>query len=112
MLSIPASTEGKRAVLLPAAALVTLTACYEDDPDKYGAEVMCEEFVEDRLKSPGSADFQRPTTTEVGTNTWLVSGSVDAQDGFGALVRVDYECTVRGDSDGLWTLIDMQHEQR
>lgn len=96
------------------AAALALAACsYSDEPDKYGAQVMCEDFVEDRLRSPGSADFQRPDSTiEVGTNEWQVSGSVDAENGFGALVRIDYVCTIRADGDGMWTLVDLQHQQR
>lgn len=92
-------------------ALVVSSSGDDDEPSDGMARVMCEGFVEDRLKSPGSADFQRPITTEVGVDMWRVSGSVDAQNSFGATVRIDYDCTVRGDGDGEWTLVDMQHSE-
>lgn len=93
-------------------AALTMSSSGDDEPSDGMARVMCEGFVEDRLKSPSSADFQRPTTTEIGANTWRVVGSVDAENSFGATLRVDYECTVRGNSDGEWTLVDLQHAER
>jgi hypothetical protein len=72
---------------------------------------MCEDFVKDRLKSPGTASFTRPTVTSAGVDTWRVDGSVDAENSFGGTVRVDFQCTVRGE-DGVATLVDLQHQER
>lgn len=93
-------------------AMVAVSGGDSDEPSADMARVMCEGFVEDRLKSPGTADFQIPVTTSAGVTTWEVSGSVDAQNSFGATVRLDYICTVHGDSSGEWTLLDLQHNQR
>lgn len=93
-------------------AMVAVSGGDSDEPSGDMARVMCEGFVEDRLKSPGSADFQRPVITGAGVNTWKVSGSVDAENSFGGTVRLDYACTVRGDGSGEWTLLDLQHSQR
>lgn len=76
------------------------------------ARVMCEEFVSDRLKSPGSADFNRPTIVLwEDPATFRVSGSVDSENSFGATKRIDYQCTVRGE-DGTATLVDLTHQER
>lgn len=78
----------------------------DDDFDEFEAEYYCEEFVKDRLKSPSSADFQRPTRTADGVDTWTISGTVDADNSFGAAVRMRYVCTVRGAGDEV-RLVDL-----
>lgn len=75
------------------------------------ARFACEEFVSDQLKSPRTAEFTRPTVTGAGVDTWDVVGSVDAENSFGATVRIDYSCTVRG-ADGTATLMDLDHVER
>lgn len=89
---------------------VTLIACGggTDPKDKHiEARVVCEDFVKDRLKSPGSADFTEQT--EVGKYpTWIARGSVDSQNTFGALMRNQYWCTVTyHPSTDKWTLEEM-----
>ena len=54
-------------------------------------EVACRDWVKDRLKSPTSAKFSGENTTQTG-NTYVVRGSVDAQNSFGAMIRSDYTC--------------------
>lgn len=71
------------------------------------ARVMCEDFVKDRLRSPSTADFQRPDIRSVGEAQFEVSGTVDAQNAFGATVRQSYVCKVEG-ADGVATLLDLQ----
>lgn len=99
-----------RALLAAVAMASVATGCSatDDAPDKYDAQVMCEQFVEDRLKSPGSADFNDTTATG-GGNTWHVTGTVDSQNGFGALVRSEFMCnmSVSGET---WTLEDFNFE--
>lgn len=56
----------------------------------------CREQVESRLRSPATADFGEQTITTRGQATY-VSGAVDSENGFGANVRSDYRCEVRGD---------------
>ncbi|MFI2367289.1 hypothetical protein [Streptomyces sp. NPDC018833] len=106
-----------------AAALLTLTACSSGDgkPLDTSAAVMCEDFVKQRLKSPGTAKFPGVTDGDYATTTVLsdtkpwkykVVGVVDSQNGFGATVRSNYTCTVSTEDDDTWTLDDMQLTQR
>lgn len=82
----------------------------DDAPTKYGAQNVCEQFIEDRLKAPSTADFNHDSASNVG-DVWVVVGSVDSENGFGAMIRSDYVCKVRAtDTDGNWRLIDLQVE--
>lgn len=54
-------------------------------------------YVSESLKSPGTADFPdiELVTIEIVQDTaFLVGGYVDAQNPFGAIVRMDYTCLV------------------
>jgi hypothetical protein len=62
------------------------------DPDnRLEAISQCEDLVGQQLKSPTSADFN---STATGPGTWTVTGTVDAENSFGATVRAEYQCTV------------------
>lgn len=67
-----------------------------------GAKSVCEDFVKGRLKSPGSADFSDVTTSTSGL-TYTVTGAVDSQNGFGALIRSQFTCVV-SDAGDEWRL--------
>ncbi|MFD5425222.1 hypothetical protein [Streptomyces sp. NPDC127084] len=107
---------------ITATLLISLTACGGDgSPDGHSAAIMCEDFVKDRLKSPGTAEFPgvmdsdyAKTTVQSGTKPWKyeVTGVVDSQNGFGATVRSNYVCTVSTKDNETWTLDDMQLTQR
>lgn len=103
--------------------LATLTACGSGDGKPLGesAAVMCEDFVKQRLKSPGTAEFPGVTDSDYAKTTVLsdtkpwkykVTGVVDSQNGFGATVRSNYACTVSTKDDKTWTLDDMKLTQR
>jgi hypothetical protein len=70
-----------------------------DHADAYSAQRMCEEhFVKDQLLSPSSAKFSpdsETNTVSLGENRWTVTGYVDSQNAFGAMLRNRYSCTVR-----------------
>lgn len=85
----------------------------EDDGsgDGFTAEVMCEEFVKDRLKSPATAEFSEQAHRADGA-AWVVSGVVDSENGFGALVRSDYTCELRRVSDDEWQADAVNLSQR
>lgn len=57
-----------------------------------GVKRACKEFVDKRLKSPGSADYNL-TATNVGTR-WTVVGTVDSENSFGASLRSRVECVM------------------
>ncbi|NUS29800.1 MAG: hypothetical protein HOV92_37055 [Streptomyces sp.] len=110
-----------------AAATATLTICLvtscssDGKPLDGAAAVMCEDFVKQRLKSPGTADFPGVMDADYAntkvlsdTRPWKyeVTGVVDSQNGFGATVRSNYVCTVSTRDDKTWTLNDMQIAER
>ena len=95
-----------------AALALAVTGCGVDpvdpvaDDESTSAEVMCEEFIEKRLKAPATADYTDPTTSKDGA-TYTVAGAVDSENGFGAKIRTRYVCVVRSDGDDMWTLVDL-----
>ncbi len=55
--------------------------------------VACEDAVEQLLRAPATASF---SSTASGSDRVVVDGYVDSENGFGALVRSDFQCTVVG----------------
>jgi hypothetical protein len=97
------------ALLLP--FLATASSCGSDEPrephSQYDAWVMCETFIEQRLVAPSTVKYPAGTsqyTTDLGGGRYYVSAYVDAQNGFGAMVRMPFECTVRWLWDDRWEL--------
>lgn len=76
------------------------------DP-KQGAESACQEFVTSRLKAPATAKFPAAQVKQNTVGAYVVDGAVDAQNGFGATIRMTYTCTVTGDG-GAWKLANME----
>lgn len=99
-----------RTLLSSCLLVAPLAACStSSEPSTYGAEIQCERFLEDRLRSPGSADFSLTTTG--GPTTFTSTGTVDSENGFGALVRSDVRCVVSVSGD-TWTLTDWAIDTR
>ena len=70
--------------------------------DGFRAQVDCERFVLNSLKSPSSASFapyQELIITGSGDGPWTVKGWVDAQNSFGAKLRSQYSCAVQYSGD-------------
>lgn len=65
------------------------------------AKEACREGVQDQLKSPSSARFSDEEAEETGEGRYLVTGSVDSENGFGAMIRNDYACKV-SETAGSW----------
>ncbi len=64
---------------------------------KTEAWVMCQQFVEARLKSPASAEFpwgSAPYVTRLPDDRYRARAYVDAQNSFGAMLRNDFNCVV------------------
>lgn len=58
-----------------------------------GAVLTCKNLVEKNLKAPSTASYPRyPSVTG---NT--ITGQVDSENGFGANIRSDFQCTIDGD---------------
>ncbi|MBQ7119638.1 MAG: hypothetical protein IJO09_05440 [Oscillospiraceae bacterium] len=81
----------------------SFSACGEHKFDEYDAMSIAENAVEQRLKSPSTADFSSRSETSISNsgNSWTVSGWVDAQNSFGATARSNYtvKFTTRGENN-------------
>lgn len=64
----------------------------ESNNDEAQAIVACESEVRDQLKAPSSADL-RSSASQSGER-WIVVGTVDAENSFGAKIRNEFECSV------------------
>ncbi|MEW6115610.1 MAG: hypothetical protein AB1553_01760 [Nitrospirota bacterium] len=79
-------------------------------PSKFDAFVMCQQFVEKKLKAPSTADFAsstESTLTAIDRNTFMIISYVDAQNSFGAKLRNHYACKVQHVDDKNWKLLDL-----
>jgi flagellar basal body-associated protein FliL len=109
--------------LLLASILIVVAAMYNSgdfSPDAWktrdnsaAAYVMMQDFVKDRLKAPASARF--PGDDDRGVHIYgsdnqkyLVSGYVDAQNSFGALVRNYYGGELEQTSENRWRLLSLE----
>lgn len=99
-------------VLIPLAAVALMAIAWvishlvTDPRDEYvdDAARYCERSVGEELKAPGTAEFGE-ASVDVGENgRYVVSGSVDAQNSFGAMIRTGYQCTVDDTGDS-WELV-------
>jgi hypothetical protein len=86
-------------VIVAIAIFVGMCSGNDDDSagDEYGAKSACEGWVKDQLKAPSTADFSDEEVS--GAGPWTVTGSVDAENSFGAKLRSQWTCDVRLDSD-------------
>ena len=79
--------------------------------DPIGAFVMTQQYVEQRLKAPATAEF--PSYTEIrvkylGDCTHLVTAWVDAHNAFGALIRKPYSARIKHTGEYKYRLIDLK----
>lgn len=92
------------AIVVPLA--LAMAGVWDDDdwePTPDQAIRMCEESLSEKLKAPSTAEFSGQSATSTGSDAWAVSGEVDAQNGFGAMVRSSWACDMRWDSaDEIW----------
>lgn len=59
------------------------------------AQVLCQKAVRGRLKAPATATFGDTQRVMLAGDQFRVTGPVDAENSFGALLRMDYTCTIR-----------------
>jgi hypothetical protein len=77
--------------IIIASIVLGLTGCageHEADIQK------CEGKVKNTLQSPTTAQFSGVTTTKHDFGVWTIEGNVDAQNGFGAMIRDTFSCVV------------------
>ena len=90
--------------------------------DNMMACIMSQNFVEDRLKAPATAEFSscalssgertssgETTVKYIENRTYEVYGYVDAQNSFGVMIRTDYYVMLRDDEEeDLWIAKDVR----
>lgn len=72
------------------------------DTEKIGAYVMAQEFVNDKLKSPGSAkypDYDPSYVAVTSPNHYSIKSYVDSQNGLAVLVRSDWSVEIDKEGD-------------
>ena len=67
--------------------------------DRIEAQLACQDFVKEKLKAPATAKFSGQQTNVAGVNQWTVTGLVDAENSFGAMLRSNWTCSIRLDGD-------------
>lgn len=88
------------AFLAVVVSLVAIISANQPEPAAYNpdnpteARAQCEDLVEESLKAPATAEFGTSEARRSGSE-WVVTGSVDAENSFGAMLRSDFQCTVR-----------------
>lgn len=79
------------------------------------AYVMSQQFLKKRLKSPSSADFPFDYdglfTKYIGDSTFVIAAYVDSQNSFGAMLRTNYNATVKNTDGDNWKLIELKLEE-
>jgi hypothetical protein len=82
------------------------------DKNEISAFVMSQEFVKRRLRAPSTADFpswpSEYTSRALGDCKYQVASYVDAQNGFGAMIRSRYSATlILHPAEGSWSALDV-----
>ena len=84
-----------------------------ENPTEADAWVMAKELVRQNLKSPSSADFGSPlkdyqdpskACASIEPRAWHCKGWVDSQNGFGAMMRTEFEVVVATSDGARWEL--------
>ena len=84
-----------------------------DEATDIGAYVMSQEFVKDQLRCPSTAKFPwRNPAVEVNSTTWGFQCDFDAQNGFGAMVRMHYSCLMWYAGNDKWGCTDLVVTER
>ena len=74
-------------------------------PASSSAIEIAEKFVLSGLKSPTTAKFSGASYEQRGTNVFLVSGYVDSQNSFGAMLRGTWLCLISNSPPDHWTCV-------
>lgn len=95
-------------ILVAAVVIVSIlvsTNSGRDNTTSRGIEARgyCEDAIRDRLKAPSTAEFE---SNYSGSGPVIVTGTVDAENSFGAMVRNTFQCTVTFTGDTYRISID------
>lgn len=91
-------------------AAIVMSFSGDDDSPEFtpsGGEAIrqCENNVADQLKSPATAEYDL-NATQSGGNEFEVTGTVDSENGFGAMLRSNVSCTVRFEGATAYTTVN------
>lgn len=80
-----------------------------EEADNSDAFHACEQFITNRLKSPKTAEFPWSGDAKIirTGNNFKVRSYVDSQNGFGALIRTYFVCTVECENSDMCRLIEV-----
>jgi hypothetical protein len=96
------------------------SGCKPHEPSATMAFVQCNKAVSYKLKAPSTAEFGSYTDSDVipfdtvtnkdgsMSKTFIVSGTVDAQNSFGAMIRNTYTCKIIGLPNDMWKVISLE----
>jgi hypothetical protein len=79
-------------------------------PSRVEAFLICKQFVTKALRAPATAQFpssSEAVINEVSGNEFEVRSHVDSQNGFGAMIRGTFTCTVKPTEGGRWQLVEL-----
>jgi len=100
--------------------LLALVMCVPDSPeekdrkscnDSTMAYIMTQGFVEKRLRAPSTAKFPSHyeiKTVLLGNCRHDVTAYVDAQNGFGAMIRTPYHAVIKYNGNDMWQIESLQ----
>ncbi len=85
---------------------------WHEEESTLDAYVMTQQFVEERLKAPGSAEWPgvsyRDAVTHLGDQRYRTSTYVDSQNSFGAMLRTHFVAEVEQTSEDKWRLVSFE----
>src|ERR1022692_14119 len=90
-------------------SLMPKTEASRENTDDTAAYVMAKQFIRERLKAPGSAEFPSQVwnegevrKTKLENGGYRVSAWVEAQNSFGAKLRTNWVCELKRESGDSW----------
>lgn len=72
------------------------------DAQQRAIKKSCQDAVLDDLKAPATAQFSDVDATLSGNDEYSVTGAVDAENGFGALIRNSFACITKLSTGDTW----------
>jgi hypothetical protein len=84
--------------------------------DKSDALLLVQKHVKKHLKAPSTAEFpgmfdDRPVVRSLGSNKFRIRSWVDAENGFGATIRMNYDYTVETDGQDGWRVLSFEMDE-
>lgn len=94
---------------------IALAACSRPQPSRETLAVQtCYDFVKTKLKAPATAQFPPVAEARIeidaaDNSKWNVYSYVDAENSFGAMLRMNYRCRMQWQQDK-WQMLVLTYE--